>query len=131
MENNNQQPSEENKIKKNFDNTMKKLVAIVGGEQNLFPVKKVEKDVVANIVTNLIKEKKENIEKEVKTELVSLLDKYVEFKKAVVTKEKELEQLKDNKMKEFNEAANKLFGKVDQIDEISKSYYEALNNSNG
>ena len=29
-------------------------------------------------------------------------------------------------MKEFNEAAAKLFGKVDSIGEIEKSYYESL-----
>lgn len=116
----------DDKITSNFTATMKKLVAIVGGEEQLFPKKKIKKDVLSTIVDGLIKEKKENLEKEVKAELVTLLDKHVELKKAFNDKELELKKLKETKMKEFNEAASKVFNKIDGIADIEKSYYDSL-----
>jgi len=117
---------EEGKTAKNFEATMKRLVAIVGGEEQLFPKKKVKNDVLASIVSELTKEKKEKLEKDIKAELITLLDKRVELNKALDEKKAELKKLEETKMKEFNEAASKLFNKIEGIADIEKSYYESL-----
>lgn len=117
---------EENKTAKNYETTMKRLVAIVGGEEQLFPKKKVKGDVLASIVSELTKEKKEKLEKELKADLVALLDKRVEMNKAFEEKKAELKKLEESKMKEFNEAASKLFNKIEGINDIEKSYYDSL-----
>lgn len=115
------------KIAKNYKVTMSKLVAIVGGEKNLFPTKKASKDVVVTIVEGLLKERKESLEKEVKLELVNLLDKHVELKKTIAAKTQELKQLEEQKTKEFNDAASKVFNRIDSIGEIEKAYYDSIN----
>lgn len=132
MENNKEvvkpvESNDDNKVNKAYDATMKKLVAIVGGDENLFPVKKVKKDVVKSIVSGLIKERKENAEKDVTKELVDLLDKHIQLKKALADKKKELDNLEQQKKKEFNEAASKLFGKIDEINQLESEYYSSLN----
>ncbi len=115
------------KIAKNYKATMSKLVAIVGGEKHLFPTKKASKDVVVTIVEGLLKERKENLEKEVKLELIALLDKHVELKKVIAAKAQELKQLEEQKTKEFNEAASKVFNRIESIGDIEKGYYDSIN----
>lgn len=116
----------EDKSTKNYDAAIKKLVAIVGGEENLFPVKKVDNDIVATIVGGLLKEKKENLEKEIKSDLIALLDKHVVLKREIKAKEDELKKLSETKMKEFTEAANKVFGKIGNINQLETEYYSSL-----
>ena len=66
-ENTQNNPQEDNdKVSKQFDATLKRLVAVVGGKQNLSPKKKIGKDVLANAVNSLLQEKREATEKEVK-----------------------------------------------------------------
>lgn len=117
---------QEDKTVKNFEATMKRLVAIVGGEEQLFPKKKIKSDTLATIVSGLVKEKKEKLEKEVTADLISLLDKHVELKKAIAEKKAELKKLEETKMKEFSEAASKIFGKIEDVGNIEKSYYDSL-----
>ena len=126
MENTQNTTEDSNKVSKTYDATIKKLVAIVGGEDKLFPTKKVVSDVIGDIVTGLLKERKEDLEKQIKTDLLSLLDKHVSLKKEIKAKEDEFKKLSETKMKEFSEAANKLFGKIDGISELEKDYYQSL-----
>ncbi len=122
-----QKQEEAGKVQKQFEATMKKLVAVVGGEKQLLPTKKLDKDVVGTIVEGLLKDKKESLEKEVKSDLVSLLDKHIELKKSIEAKKKELKQLEEQKMKEFSEAASKVFNKIDGIAQMETDYYNSLN----
>lgn len=124
-----QQQEDGNKIAKNFKATMDKLVAIVGGDKNLFPIKKVGKDVLKTIVDGLLTEKKETLEKEVKADVIKLLEGHVALQKAISEKKKELAKLEQDKMKEFNDSASKLFGKIESIDALEKEYYSSLSAS--
>lgn len=117
---------EGDKVTKGFEATMKKLVAIAGGDKNLFPKKKVSKDSVKTIVDGLLSERKEATEKEVKEDIIKLLDGYVAYTKAVSEKEKEFIKLKQDKMKEFSESAAKVFNKIDSIDKLSDEYYAGI-----
>ena len=125
-ENQQSQQEGENKVVKNYESTMNKLVAIVGGKDKLTPSKRVKKDVLQAVVVDLLKEDKEASELAIKTELKELLGKHVTLTKEIIAKKKEFEQLEQNKMKEFTEAANKLFGKIDNLGQMEKDYYDAL-----
>lgn len=124
--NNNNQQENSDKITKNFEKTMEKLVAIVGGKDQIYAPKKVQKDVLDTLVEEMLKDRKESLAKEVKADLLALLDKKVVFDKEIKAKEEEFKKLKEQKMKEFTEAANKVFGKVDNIENLAKEYYASL-----
>lgn len=122
----NQQQQDNNKVAKNFEATMSKLVAILGNKDHLSPKKRIKKDILGTIVSDLLKEDNEASQTAIKTELKELLGKHVTLTKEIAVSEKQFEQLKQNKMKEFNEAANKLFGKIDNLGQIEQEYLAAL-----
>lgn len=131
--NNNQgenKQEQNDKVSKNYDASINKLVAILGGKEKLLPDTKISKDAVSSVVTELLKEKKEATIKEVKEGLSKLLEQNIALAKATKEKEKELEQLKLSKKKEFVDAANKLFNKIEGLVDLEKSYYEGLKSVN-
>lgn len=123
---NEQKGNDNNKVNKAFESNLKKLVAIVDGEKNLKPITKVGSDIMKNIVTELFKEETEAIEQSTKDTLKELLKKYVQMLRDIDAKKKELSALEIAKKKEFNEAATKLFGKIDGIGILESEYYGAL-----
>lgn len=123
---NEQKGNDNNKVNKAFESNLKKLVAIVDGEKNLKPITKVGSDIMKNIVTELFKEETEAIELSTKDTLKELLKKYVQMLRDIETKKKELSALEIAKKKEFNEAATKLFNKIDGIGILESEYYGAL-----
>jgi len=133
MEENTNKPEgqENDKVAKNYEATMNKLVAVVRGKDNLIPGKKVKKEVVTTIVDELLKEDKERIQTEVKTGLKDLLAKHVALNKEISEKEREFIKLKETKQKEFIDAANKLFGRIDDIAQLEKDYASSLNSAKG
>lgn len=114
------------KVIENYEKNIKKLVAIVGGEKNLKTKNKVAKNKLADLVSDLFKEETLEIEKNTKEALKQLLKNRVEMTRAIDAKKKELAQLEESKMKEFNEAAVKLFNQVEGIDSLEQEYYAAL-----
>jgi hypothetical protein len=125
-ENQNPQEGGGDKVAKNFEKNIKKLVAIVGGEQNLRPVSKIKKDTMSEIVAELFKEEHIEVEAKTKESLKSLLKANVTMNREIAAKQKELDQLKVTKMKEFSEAATKLFSQISGLDELENEYYSAL-----
>jgi len=117
---------QENKIEKKFSITIKKLIAVVDGSENLKLPKKVKKDDLASIVTDLFKEEHAENIKQTKDSLKSLLKQYAEMNKAFDDKEKELENLRKQKKEEFIKAADGLFNKIDNISVVEKEYYQGL-----
>lgn len=114
------------KVLKQHEQVLEKLSAILGGKENIFPKKKVGKDVLANITESMLKKRKEALEEEIKTGLTELIDKKVVLDKEIKQKEDELNKIKVQKTKEFNEAANKLFGKIDGIEQLAADYRATL-----
>lgn len=123
---NNQQQQDAGKDEKKFQDAMKKVIALLGSEQALQPLRKIGGDTIAEIVAELTKEDRERIAKEVKEDLKKLIETNVEFKKQVNQKRQELEKLEKDKKKEFVEAANKLFNKIDNIGQIQKDFESSL-----
>lgn len=128
---NQEQGQNSDKTLKNYEAAMSKLTAILGGKENILPAKRVSKDAVTDLVSTLLKERKEKLVESIKTSLTELLEKHVALTKAIKEKEKELEKLKQDKMKEFTEAANKVFQQVEGIDQIEKDYIEAIKLASG
>lgn len=114
------------KTEKKFNESLSKVVSIIGGKQNLRPKKRVKGDVVSSIVEELTKEDTEKARENVKTELKTLLTKYIEFEDEVEKKEKELSQLKEKKQKEFIEASGKFFSRIEDVDSFTKRMEETL-----
>lgn len=114
------------KVQKNYEAIMKKVIAVVGGEKNLNPKKRIGKDTMKEIVANLLKEQREGTAKEVTEGFKALLGSHVEFKKLISEKKAELEKLEKTKMKEFTDQANKLFGKVEDMDKLELEYIQSL-----
>jgi hypothetical protein len=114
------------KVQKAYEKNLKKLVAIVGGESNLRQVTTVKRDTLGEIVTELFKEETESVEKATKEALKTLLKNRIEMQRSLDAKKKELAQLETTKMKEFNEAAVKLFKQISGLDDLEKEYYGAL-----
>lgn len=119
--------NDKQKVVKAYDQNLKKLVAIVGGDTKLKPVTTVKKDTLGNIVTELFKEETEAVEKSTKEALKTLLKNRIEMQRSIEAKKKELAQLEVTKMKEFNEASVKLFKQISGLDDLEKEYYSALN----
>lgn len=115
-----------NKTEKKFSVALNRLVAVVGGKENLKIPKKTPKDQLGGIVSELFKEERENTLKETKESLRSLLKQYAEMEKAFALKQQEFDKLKKQKKEEFTKAAEILFNKIEDVGEVEKTYYQGL-----
>ncbi len=114
------------KIEKKFSAALNKLVAVVGGKENLKISRKTPMDQIGNVVSELFKEERESVLIETKDSLRSLLKQYAEMERAVSDKRKELDKLEKQKKDEFSKAAETLFSKIEGVGDIEKVYYAAL-----
>lgn len=122
-----QEQQDAGRDEKKFGETMSKLSAILGKAPSKTDKKKVNKDAISAIVSSLFEEEEKGVVEQVKIELKDLLTKYVVLYKELDAKKKELEKLEKDKKKEFCDAAEKLFSKIDGLPELQKKYEEALN----
>lgn len=126
-ENQNQdQGKEAKKVLAGFEQTVKKLTAIVKGPENLKLTGKVKKDAMQELVEELFKEESEATVKQVKEDLKSMLKGYVTLNNSLVEERKKLDALEVAKKKEFNATASKLFAKIEGVDSLTKEYFEAF-----
>lgn len=115
-----------NKTEKKFNSILSKLVAVVGGKENLKVPNKVPKNELGNLVQELFKEEGETTIKESKEKLRNLLKAYAEMERAISNKRKELDKLEKEKKEEFSKAAEELFNKIEDIGEVEKLYYKGM-----
>ncbi len=113
------------KITKQFDANIKKLVALMGGKDNLKKVNVPAGD-VGTIVTELVGERRKEKIDEFKKKAKEILDKKLEFDKAIRKEEDEFKNKVNAKKKEFNEELSKLFSFVDDINAVERSYYQSI-----
>lgn len=119
------QQEQNDKVSKQFDQNFKKLVALLGGEKTLKKVS-VPNDELGSVVEDLLKERREDFIKDFKTKAKALLDKKLEFDKEVKKAEEEFKNKIIQKKKEFSEKMKEVFGMVENMQEIEKSYYQSL-----
>lgn len=128
-EENNEQnsPDQKNdKIEKKYQNSINRLIAVVGGKEHLYFPKRIPSDKLSDVVSDLFKEENDALLVEVKNGLRNILKSYAEMLNAFKQKEEELAKLQKQKKEEFAKAAEALFKKIDQIGDIEKSYYDGL-----
>jgi len=113
------------KVDKQYQAAFKKMVALMKGHGNM-KQPRLNQDEVADIVTELIQERKKTAIAEFKKEAVTILDKKMEFDKEVKRLEQEFNSKIDAKKKEFTLAMQGLFKKIESIDEIERSYENSL-----
>lgn len=124
------QEQQNDKVSKKFEQDFKKLVALLGGEKNLKKTN-VPNDELGGIVEELLKERREDFIKEFKSKAKALLDKKLEFDKEVRKAEDDLKKTVIAKKKEFSEKMKDVFGMVENINEIEKSYYQSMKETQG
>lgn len=121
-----QQGGDQDKVTKQYEANIKKLVALIGGKEN-FPKSNIPSGEIGEIVTSLLAERKKGKIEEFKKKANEILDKKVEFDKAVRKEETEFKNKVSAKKKEFNEELLKLFAFVDDIKALEESYYSSIN----
>ena len=132
QENSNQQPQQDNnKVQKAFENNLRKLTAILGDESKLRPQTKINNAQLAEITASLFEEDTKRLEQEVKEGIRALVTAKITFDRAVKEKEGELNKLKIEKQKEFNQSASNLFQKIDDIGKKEAEYAAALSAMSG
>lgn len=120
-----QKKEQAGKLQKKYEANLIKMKKILGRE-SLMGTPKAKGDELDEIIDKLLEEQREKNAIEIKGKFTKALDGYADFQKQLKAKEKELEQLKQNKMKEFNKDMDDLFRLVDDMHERSDSYKKAL-----
>lgn len=113
------------KITKKYDAAFKKLVALMGGDKNLKKVS-IPTTEVGEIVTELLKERRQKTIDKFKIDAIAILDKKIEFDKEVKKAEDTFKNTVNAKKKEFTEELLKLFQGLESINETEKAYYTNL-----
>ena len=114
------------KDKVKFEEAMKFLKVVVGGEQNLKPAKRVKGNEAAQLVAQLFREERVELQTNFRNSLKELLKKYLEMEVEIGKKEKELDDLRAKKEKEFTQAVNDWKQKVEQSDIMNENYATVL-----
>jgi hypothetical protein len=126
QENNQDQGKEAKKVLSSYEVNVKKLTAVVKGEEGLKPIKRVKKSESERLVEELFKEDREKVFTETKEELKVLLKNYVTLNNSLAEERRKLDNLEIAKKKEFNQAATKLFAKIEGVDDLTKEYFGAF-----
>lgn len=121
-----QQKEDGGKIARQFENNMKKLVALMNGRDQIVAHPKLDNDSVITAMQELTKENKKKLVDELKTKINSLVTSYVEFDNFTKQKQREMEKAIQDKKKEFNKQAEEAFKLVEKIETIERTYYESL-----
>lgn len=125
MEENKQQQDNGNKVRRKFDESLKMVQAILG-RPDWFKNPKVGKDELPELLHRLTSNKKEELFKKFEAAAISLIEKKLAFDKSVKQKEQEFNKAVEDKMKEFQVDMDAMFALIDQIQNITKDYFNAL-----
>ena len=121
-----QKQEEESKVERKFAAALDKLIAIVNGKENLKLNRKLPKNQVSKLVTDLFAEETEATYNSIKVSLKELLKQYTDMLKLVRQKEQELKKAENEKKEEFVKAATAIFDRIENIGDLEKSYYDSL-----
>lgn len=107
-----------------FNSAISKLNAIFEGkfESNV----KLDKTGLIEIRNKLLNKRKQDLAQEISDGFEKLIEAKRTYNNEIKKLESDLEKQKIAKMKEFNEAVNKLFNKVEGIKEIEEEYLSVI-----
>ena len=120
----NQQPQGE--ITKKFEQNIKNLVALLGGDGLLKNIK-VENTEAVRLMEELFKEEREAKGKELKERIKDLIKKKTEYERFVKEKQREFDKAVEEKQKEFNKEAEDIFKGIENLRQIADEYYSSIN----
>ena len=120
-----QEQQGENKVKKKFEQSLKRVQALMQSPDWYRP-NKIGKDDLPGLLEQLTSDRKTELFEKFKKLCNILVDKKLAYDKAVKEKEKEFNAAVEAKMKEFQVDMDAIFALVDQIDNITKDYFGAL-----
>lgn len=128
MEENKEQQQSANgkKVLEKFNESMKKMEAIMGNPNWFKPTKKVSKDAIPSIITNMAEKKKAALIESVETALVNVIEEKQKFDKIRAEKEAAFQKAVIEEMQKLLVKLDAVFAMVDQIGSIEQSYYSAL-----
>ena len=116
---------EAGKIKKRYENDLKKLTLILGGDFLFAPLRLANSEVV-EAVKELAKEEREKMVKSFKERAIQAIQKQREHLKHVENLKKEFEKKQEESMKDFSKTVEGLFKDLNDIKNIEKDYLNIL-----
>lgn len=119
------QQQDNGKIEKKYEQTLSKLI-ILFRKKKLPTSKRIPNGDIASVVDELLAERKDEELKLFKKEAGELLDSKVELDKFIKAKEEEFRKAVVAKKKEWNEKADKVFSRIENIDQLQKDYAVSL-----
>lgn len=118
------------KIEKKFKSALHQLNSLLKlDEKKLTANIKVPQSELSPLIEELFKEENEANSKALKEEIKNLIKNYTEFKRQMRAKEQEMKQLEQQKMKEFVEAAKKVFGRIELQGQRNSELESALSDT--
>lgn len=118
------------KEKKKFQDGLKRLMAMLNGDETLFKAK-VQGGSVPGLIERLTAKRREEAEEAFVTRASALLDKKVAFDRECTKKRQEFEKAIADKEKEFLKDMNDVFGLIDNFGDVQKAYATTLNHLAG
>ena len=119
------QKQENGKIRKKYENDLKNLTKVLGGNFLFSPTKLANSEVI-EAVKELAKEEKEKLVKSFKERAVAAIQKQREHLKNVDLLKKEFLKKQEDSMKEFSKTVDGLFKDLEDIKNIEENYFNIL-----
>jgi hypothetical protein len=116
------------KVDKLFKENMGRLLGVFKGNE-AFNKAKITNSETANIIEELLAEKKEEAKKQFKERASKLIQSKVEFDAFVKAKEKEILDAITAKKKEFNKQIQETFAFLENVDKLRDEYISSLKES--
>lgn len=120
-----QKQQDAGKEAKKFEANWRKLVALMNGE-SIFRANKLGTEDLTIALTELTGEEKKALIAEFKDKARGLIKSKTEFDKFTKEQQKKMDQAILEKKKELNKEMQSIFGIIDKIENIERTYYEAL-----
>lgn len=127
----NEQSKEGKKVEAEFLSLMSKLMSILKGDESLFKKPKVENKDLDELVQRITEERQKKVQEEFITKFTAIIDKKVEFDKAIFQEKKNFENKVLEKRKEFVKELKAVLNLVKDMHAIKGDYTNALTNLNG
>lgn len=126
MEENKQNVQDGGKVKKKFEESLRRLQAILGSP-DWYKRSKIGQAELPALLERMTATKKEDLYRKFETMASNLIEKKLAYDKEVKQKEQEFNKIVEEKMKSFQVEMDEMFAIIDQIDNITKDYFGALN----
>lgn len=120
-----EQQQEAGKEEKKFVANLSRLETMIGGKDNLKPIK-VKSANVGNLVQEMLTEEQEELDKNFKSKFKALVKRYIEYNKFVQQQKREMDAKVSEQMKVFNKEANDLFQMVENNQNLQQSFANVL-----